>query len=100
MIPVTDELIALFEERGTDGDGNIVDTRAGLESVLAAVGRDNDVTPKVPPFEHRAVRGPWWNHYASAYTAECTCGAEFSDGDLRGAKWRLDDHIDDQGGGS
>lgn len=34
MIEPTDEMVAAFEREGTDGDGNIVDTRAGLAAAM------------------------------------------------------------------
>ena len=70
-------------------------TVAALVDVLALVERDNDVTPKLPPFEHRIVEGgPWWNHYANEYTAECTCGATFG-GTRDKAHEQALDHIED-----
>ena len=44
-IEVTDELVALFERDGTDGDGNIVDTRAGLRAVLDQIQLDYRLDP-------------------------------------------------------
>ncbi|GGN86295.1 hypothetical protein GCM10010112_67660 [Actinoplanes lobatus] len=97
MIEPTDEMYEALFDAGDACGGEFAskeDVLRGLAAVLALVERDYDVTPKLPPFEHRMVGdGPRWSHYMNAYTVECTCGATYG-GEYIGARDQLLDHID------
>jgi hypothetical protein len=100
VIEPTDEMREAFErafEFATSGDEVVISRRAiraGLAAVLALVERDFDVSPKLPPFEHRMVgTGPRWNHYMNEYTVECTCGATFG-GRAAEVAHGIQDHIE------
>lgn len=97
MIEPTDDMVRAFRSSGPNCSCCTDDPEAGvrrsLAAVLAILERDYDVTPKLPPVEHR-TDGVWWNHYAQQYQAECACGETFSDGLRDAVTDRLLDHLE------
>jgi hypothetical protein len=99
VIEPTDDMISAFDEAVDRELGYLHRPQAevlrvGLAAVLAIVERDYDVTPKLPPVEHRLRGEIWWNFSAESYQADCACGEEFTGWPRSEAEHRLLDHIE------
>ena len=98
MIEPTDEMMQAYEVAAADEFAwlKVNASRQGLAAVLAIVERGCDVTPKLPPEEHRIVGdGPIWSEFANEYVAECVCGAVYG-GRKGDVEHRLLDHIEER----
>lgn len=99
MIEPTDEMVTAFMRAAAEtpvqvAGRELLNARAGLAAALAIVERDYDVSPKLPPVEHRRGDEIWWNHSAEAYEAECVCGETFSGWPRSDAEDRLLEHLE------
>ena len=92
---------ALPVQAQQDGNVDLDDMKTVLAAALALIERDYNVSPKLPPVEHRAAgTGPLWNQDMDLFEFDCTCGRTFAGHTGLDARDRLTDHIEIQGGAS